>query len=108
MQWLLLMIVSIIYLCESYLSYSDAWRRSYCYLPISIGLGLFSCIIWFVTVKYLDDRQRIYIFSLFWDSAMCFAFYLVPIICYNVKLDCWSLFGLFLMVAGLTIIKIKT
>lgn len=106
-EWAILFLVGLIYLGSACFSYSESCRQSPWYWPISVFLGLLVSCIWYGMVRYLDDKQRIFVFNMCWDTMMCMAFYVTPIVFFGVKLDRWSAFGLFLMVFGLFIIKVR-
>jgi multidrug transporter EmrE-like cation transporter len=107
-EWLVLVVIGLLYVCSAYLSYNEEWRRTDWFWPVSVVLGLVISSVWFAMVKYLDDKQRIYVYSLCWDSLMCGTFYLVPLIFFGVKLDRWSVLGLILMIAGVMLIKVRS
>jgi len=104
----LFMLAVCIYFCSSYISYSDAWRKSGWFIPVGVVIGLIASTCWFILVKYVNNNQRIYVYSLFWDAIICWSFYVVPLIFFNIKIDRWGFLGLAMMVAGLTIIKIRS
>lgn len=106
-EWSLILLAIGLYCCSSYLSYSDAWRRSPWLIPVGMSIGIVSSIAWFMLVKQVDDKQRIYFYSLIWDTIICSCFYIVPIIFFSVKIDRWSFLGLALMICGLVIIKLR-
>jgi hypothetical protein len=58
--------------------------------------------------RYLDNKQKIYIFSLLWDTVMVLVWYFIPILFFGVKIDRWILLGVLLMVLGLSIIKVRS
>ena len=104
-EWLILAVIACMYCVSAYLSYSEGCRRAPWYWPVSILVGLVISATWYAMVKYLDDKQRIYVYSMCWDTTMCCAFYITPLVFFGVKLDRWSVVGLAFMLTGLAIIK---
>lgn len=107
MEWLALAFACMLYSFCAYLSYNDKMRDEWYYVPLCIFMGTIVSTIWFITCRYLDDKQRIYVYSLFWDLMMGGVYYFMPLLFFGVRIDRWSLFGLFMVVAGLTIIKVR-
>lgn len=106
MEWFVLIFVTFLYVASSYIAYQESWRQSSWYLPTGMLIGVLLTILWVATVKYIDNRERIYFFSLAWDFIMVAVFYLLPLFM-GVKLDKWGLFGLTLVAAGLVLVKIR-
>lgn len=107
MQWWMLLITFFVYCVCAYLSYSEEMRGKWWFVPVAVALGTVVSTIWFLTVRYLGDKQKIYVFSLFWDFVMMFVYYFLPVVWFGVKMDKWSLGGMVLMVTGLLIIKLR-
>ncbi len=107
MEWLGLLLVGLVYTIGAYLSYGDEFRQKWWFIPVCTVLGTISGTMWFIMVKLIDDKQRIYVYSLMWDMVMMSIYYLFPLLFLGVKLDKWSIFGLCLMICGLTIIKVR-
>lgn len=106
MQWGALAVAALLYMVSAYLTFSDKYRNAPYFLPACLGIGVLTASIWFGMVKYLDDKQKIYFFSLCWDTMMVMVFYFLPLFL-GVKLDKWSLFGIGLMLVGLSIVKLR-
>jgi hypothetical protein len=82
-------------------------REKWWFVPLSVGIGTIVSTIWVLTIRYLGDKQKIYVFSLFWDFVMMFVYYLLPVVWFGVKLDKWSVGGIMLMVLGLVVLKMR-
>lgn len=108
MQWWMLLLSFFMYCVCAYFSYSDEMRKKPWFIPVAVGLGTVVSTIWFITVRWLDDKQKIYVFSLFWDFVMMFVYYFLPIVWFGVKLDKWAAVGMLMMVAGLVIVKARS
>lgn len=105
MEILALTTITVLYIFCCIVSYTDDWRNSYWYIPVITVVGLLINMIWAGVVKYLDDKQQIYIFGLVWDSIMMTTYYLLPILFFNVKLTKQTIFGLLFVVAGVIVLK---
>ena len=110
MEWLSLFMVAVFSLLTCHLSYSEEWRRGprWLYYGVGIAICILATGIWYAVIRHIDNRERIYVYNLLWDAIACVSFYFAPILFLGVKLDRWSMFGLLLIVAGLTIIKMRT
>lgn len=108
MEWLSLILVGFIYCICSWLTYSEDIRQKWYFIPLAVLLGTIVSLIWFCTVRYIDNKQKIYVYSLFWDFVMMGVYYIYPIIFLGIKLDGWSVFGLFLILTGVIIIKLRS
>ncbi len=108
MEWLVLLLVAGIYCICSWLTYSEEMRNKWYFMPLAVVLGTVVSVIWFLMVKYLDDKQKIYVYSLCWDFMMMFVYYLYPVALLGVKLDKWSLVGLGMIVGGIAVIKLRS
>jgi drug/metabolite transporter (DMT)-like permease len=106
-EWLSLVAVAIIYVLCAYLSYSINWHDRAWYMPVGVFLGTSTVVLWYVMVKHLADKDRIYFYSLVWDVILVFVYYLLPIFCFGVKLDRNGVIGICLMLAGLVLMKLK-
>lgn len=107
MEWFFLALIACVYCSSAYLSYNQDFRRASWYWPTCVVMGLLTSGVWYAMVKYLDNKQRIYVYSLCWDTVMCCSFYLVPVFFFGGKLDRWAVFGLILMLVGLAVLKIR-
>lgn len=107
MEWFFLVIVVLCYFTTCSMSYNEAFRRSDYFIPVTIAIGLLCSIIWNSMVKYIDDKNRIYYYSLVWDISTIFVYYLFPLIFLNIKLEKVGIIGIFMIVAGLIVVKLN-
>ena len=107
MEWLWLLIVGLIYVICAYLTYKEEWREEPWYLPVCFFFGATLVVIWYLVIKYIGDKDRIYFYSLCWDAVMVGVYYFLPILVFGVKLDRYGILGLGLMTVGLVLLKIK-
>ena len=107
MDWVFLLLAAILLAISCHLGYWEFFRRSDYFYPISFMVGSAITILWYTSVRYLDDKHRIYVFSMLWDVTMIAIFYLIPIMFYGVQLTRWGILGLFLVLVGVVILKIQ-
>lgn len=108
MEWFVLLFVSLLYAVGAYMTYTEEARKQWWFIPFAVGLGAVVSTLWFLMVRWLDDKQRIYVYSLFWDAIMIAVYYFLPPLIFGVKLDKWSLVGLALIVGGVALIKVRS
>ena len=102
-----LLIIAIIYSLAAYVSYVEGWRNTGWFWVINIIIGLISSIIWCWMVGYIDSKDNLYVYNLFWDTIICSIFYIFPILFFGVKMDGWGIAGLSCIIVGLVIIKCR-
>lgn len=107
MEWFFLVIVVGCYLTTCSMSYNEPFRRSDYFLPTTIAIGLLCSLIWNSMVKYIDDKSRIYYYSLVWDISTIFVYYLFPLFFLNVKLEKYGIIGIVMIIAGLITVKLN-
>lgn len=89
------------------MSYNEAFRRSDYFIPVTILIGLLCSIIWNSMVKYIDDKNRIYYYSLVWDVSTIFVYYLFPLMFLNIKLEKFGIIGIIMIIFGLFVVKLN-
>lgn len=104
--WYLLAPAFATFLVGSLMSYADGFRRGPWYMPSFIGLGVLSSALWVLASKRIDDRDRIYVYSLVWDLLMVSAYYVAPALVFRVELSRGVWGGVGLMVVGMILVKI--
>ena len=107
MEWFTLALAGLMYSYCAYLSYNDVMRNTWYYVPLCVFMGTVLSMVWFGMCWYLDDKHKIYVYSLCWDVVMAGVYYIFPVLFLGVKLDRWSLCGLFLILLGVAIIKLR-
>jgi hypothetical protein len=107
MEWVLMVLGCLTYCVCAYASYNDELRRQPYFVPVAIFLGTIVSTIWFMAVRYIDDRQKIYVYSLFWDLMLLSVYYFLPVAFFGVKMDKWGLLGVFIAFAGLCLVKAR-
>lgn len=107
MTWFLLLLATLLYSVCAYISYHDGLRQKWYFVPTGVILGAIVSTIWLIAIRILDDKYKIYVYSLFWDFVMLSVYYFLPAVAFGIKLDKWSLFGLFLIACGIAIVKTR-
>lgn len=70
-----------------------------------IFLGAALAAAWGWAVRLIETKEQLYVYSLFWDSLILFAYYAVPLIYFNVKLNWGMGIGSALVIIGLVVAK---
>jgi multidrug transporter EmrE-like cation transporter len=107
MEWAWLIVITVVYIICAYLTYKEEWRHEWWYIPVGCIFGYILVPIWYLVVRHIDDNDRIYFYSLCWDTLMVLVYYLLPIFLFGVKLNRNGVIGLLLMAAGLILLKVK-
>lgn len=102
--WLLLP-VFLLCCAGSYLSYTDAARRGPHYVWQMALLGAGCAALFAVAARALDDKPRVYVFSLAYDFLMAVAYYLLPLAVFGVRLSPGVVAGVALAALGFALIK---
>ena len=103
--WLILLPVFILFLIGSLISYYDNIRNSKWFIIIYISISIIGSLFWIVACKAFNNKNKIYVFSIFWDFLMIISYYVIPCIIFNLNFKKEFWFGLVLMLTGLLLIK---
>jgi len=90
-----------------YVSFNKSMHDKWFYIPVGLIIAVTTNLIWYNSTKLIGDEKKIYVFSLVWDFIVCLVYLFLPLIIFKIKLDKISVLGLFIMLLGLIIIKIK-
>lgn len=107
MQLFFILMATLVYVGGCYLTYSDQLKEKWWYMPLGLLLGLTTNFIWFYAVKWIGDKDKIYVFTLFWESFMVMVYYGLPILFFGVKIDRWTAAGLGCIILGMVLLKLK-
>ena len=92
----------------AFVTFHEPVHKSRWFIPAYLTAGLACNIIWCVVTRYyLEGKDRIYSFSLMWDTVIVLVWYLIPLFAFGVKIDKWGVLGLALMILGLAIFKLR-
>ena len=107
MEWLIILAVMSLYSISLIVCYDDVARNTWYYPFLSVGLGLIISIFWVLGVKYLDNKDRIFFFSLCWEFSVIFIDYTIPLVFFGLNVNKYVLMGSLVVAAGLTIMKLN-
>lgn len=107
MEWIFLAVVAVAYLIQIHYSYNVADKTGWNFFAVNFGASVFVSLIWYWICRNLD-KDKLYIYSLTWDTMVTCLFYFAPILFCGMKIDRWGICGMLMMIAGLVIIKIRT
>lgn len=105
MQWLLLVVVAVFSVAAAYLSYLESCRDCWWYVPAGVSLAVPVSIIWYSSARLLGNANSVYFYSMCWDAVAVAAFYLIPLLCFGVRLNWQGLAGVVCMLVGLLLFK---
>jgi uncharacterized membrane protein len=105
MAWWLLIPAFIAFIIGAYFSYNDEQRRSPWFYPVYLSVSVACSLIWIVSAKCLDNKRHILVYSVFWDSLLMVAYYLLPLLFFGVKVNTGMLVGIALVLIGIMLVK---
>jgi ABC-type multidrug transport system permease subunit len=104
--WLALAPVFALCVIGSALCYTDTLRRSAWYIPAMAFLGAACAMLFAWATKTLDTKERAYVFSLWYDTLMMLAYYLLPLVIFGAKVSPGVMAGAAFVAFGLLIVKV--
>ncbi len=108
LAWLLLIPALLTFAVGAWLSYDDECRNSKYYPWLFTFLGVTCSTLWIIATRALGDKDKIFVYSLFWDSLMMACYYLLPLVAMGVRVNTGILVGTGLVVAGLVVVKVAS
>ena len=88
------------------LSYTDSFRRTWWYMPLFTVLGCIVTCLFAWGVKLLDNKEKVYTFSLYYDTVVMAAYYLLPLLIFSTRPSPGTICGAILVVVGLFVVKV--
>jgi len=107
MELIILFLVVLIYSASLIITYSDDIRRSSFYIPLSLVASILIGLLWSTGIKHIDNKDRIFLFSLCWEFMILIIDYIVPLIFYSLSVNKYVILGSFIVAVGLTIMKLN-
>ncbi len=104
--WYALFPVFVLCIAGSALCYTDSLRRSEWDLPAMTVLGAVCAGLFAWATGRLDSKERAYVFSLYYDSAMMVAYYLLPLVLFGTRVTPGVMVGAALVALGLVVVKV--
>ena len=100
-------LIGFVGLCaQAYVSYHGPLQTKWYYFPVGIMLNAIGAGIWFYVAKVTTGKET-YIAAVIWDAMAAFAFFVLPLLMFGVKLNwlnvlglCFGVIGILLMRAG--------
>lgn len=90
----------------SAMSYSKLARDWPGYTWAMCGAGAVCAWMFALAARWLDDKEAIYVYSLWWDSLMLAAYYLLPLLASGVRPAAGACAGVVLVVLGMALVKL--
>lgn len=107
MEWLIILAVMSLYSVSLMMCYSDSTRNSWYYPIVSLGFSLIVSTLWVTGVRYLDNKDRIFFFSLCWEFCVIFIDCTIPLVFFGIGANRNVVIGAFVVAAGLTFMKLN-
>jgi hypothetical protein len=107
MEWLIILAVMSLYSTSLMMCYSDSTRNSWYYPIFSLGFSLIVSTLWVTGVRYLDNKDRIFFFSLCWEFSVIFIDYTIPLVFFGLNVNKYVVMGSFVVAMGLTIMTLN-
>lgn len=107
MEWLVIVAVMAIYSLSLVLCYDDGIRNSWYYPWLALSMGFVISSLWVAGVRAIDNRERIFLFSLCWEFSVISIDYLVPLVFYGLNVNKYVVLGSLVTALGLTIMKLN-
>ena len=103
--YFLLVPVFLFCLMGAGLSYSDDARRHWSYTPWMIVLGAVCAGLFAWGAQLLDNKGKVFVFSIWYDSLVLACYYILPILIFGTRVSWGVMLGAAFVVAGLVIVK---
>lgn len=100
------LLIPIFLLCSfgAWLSYTEYTKSAPWYVPLMAVLGA-GCAALFAIAARRMSKTEVYTYSLWYDGAVAFAYYLLPVLIWDAKLTAGIVVGTLLVVSGLVVVK---
>lgn len=107
MECAIILAVMTLYSISLTLCYNTETRNSWYYPVVSVVLGLCISSMWISGVRVLDNKERIFFFSLCWEFAVIFVDYVIPLVFFGLNVNKYVVFGSLIVATGLVIMKLN-
>jgi len=107
MECAIILAVMTLYSTSVMLCYNSETRNSWYYPVVSILIGLCISSMWVTGVRVLDNKERIFFFSLCWAFAVIFVDYVIPLVFFGLNVNKYVVLGSLIVAAGLVIMKLN-
>lgn len=107
MEWIIILAVMTLYSLSLVLCYDDYIRNAWYYPWLSIVIGIMVSSLWVLGIKLIDNKERIFLFSLCWEFSVISIDYLVPLVFYGLNVNKYVVLGSLIVAVGLTVMKLN-
>jgi hypothetical protein len=106
LQTIFLSFAGAIYLAYAYLIFGSKMdKEGMLFFVISMIVGTLYSLLWYCSARMVEDKNDFFFLVLLWDLIYILVFYFAPVALFGLKLDNFGLIGLFVVVAGLLVMK---
>lgn len=106
--WILLIIAGVFFAFGAWMSFSESFRNGRWFMPAFVSLSVATGMIWVWAVRIINDKERIYFYSLCWDSIILSCYYILPLFFFSFKFTNLTWAGIALIVLGFALVKAST
>lgn len=108
MEWLILFAAMVFYSISLLLCYSQGIRSAWYYVPLALSIGLCTSLMWTLSVKIIDNKEKIFFFSLCWEFLVILVDCLIPIVFFGISANKYMVIGSVIVVLGLIVMRLNT
>jgi hypothetical protein len=106
MIYLILFLAFVLFSIGSSFSYRKEIHQYRWFPAVMCCVSLCGGFLWAMLCRITPDKNKIMIFSVYWDIMMAIAYYMVPLLFGNFQLTATSVFGIIIVCVGLSIIHL--
>lgn len=108
MHWLALLGACLLLAVQCWVSFDPAWRRSSWLYPVIVASSAGTSALWAMAARWLDDNERIYVLSIFWETAVILIWFFLPVLTFHVTMPTWSIAVVTVLAVGLILLQVAS
>jgi multidrug transporter EmrE-like cation transporter len=89
---------------QAYMSYEESFQTKWYYYPLGIFFNACGAALWFYVAKITSGKET-YIAAVIWDAMAAFAFFILPLLMFGIKLNWLNVLGLGFGALGITLMR---
>lgn len=99
-QLVILLAVFAVSCLGSWASFTERARQSLYYVPGMVVISVLTGALFAAGCQYLDDKRKIFYFSLYYDVMVATAYYLLPLAFFGCRVSPQAVVGGFVILTG--------